>query len=57
MWFRLVENIRAKYRILDYDFYNFDKISFMIGIIYVVIIITRADQYDRGKVIQLGNRE
>ena len=30
-WFRLVENIRAKYSVLDYDFYNFDETSFMIG--------------------------
>jgi hypothetical protein len=56
-WFRLVENIKAKYRILDYDFYNFDKISFIIGVIYVVIIVTRADRHNRGKAVQLGNRE
>jgi hypothetical protein len=57
MWFRLIENIKAKYRILDYDFYNFDKTSFMIGIICIVIVITRADRYNKGKVVQIGNRE
>jgi hypothetical protein len=57
VWFRLVENIRAKYRILDCDFYNFNKISFITGIICVVIVVTRADRRNRGKAIQPGNRE
>jgi hypothetical protein len=57
VWFRLVENIRAKYKILDYDFYNFDKIGFIISVICATIVIIRADQYNRGKAIQLGNRE
>jgi hypothetical protein len=56
-WFRLVKNIRAKYRILDYDFYNFNKISFMIGVIYAAIVVTRADRRSRGKAVQPGNRE
>jgi hypothetical protein len=42
---------------LDYDFYNFDKISFMIGIIYIAIVVTRVDRRNRNKVVQLGNRE
>jgi len=57
VWFRLVENIRAKYRVLDCDFYNFDKTRFMIGIICAVIVVTRADRHGRGKVVQPGNRE
>jgi hypothetical protein len=57
IWFRLVENIKAKYRILDYDFYNFDEIGFMISTIYVTIIVTCVDRYIRSKIIQLGNRE
>ena len=28
-WFRLVENMRAKYGIQDCDFYNFDETGFM----------------------------
>jgi hypothetical protein len=57
MWFRLVENIKAKYKILDYDFYNFNEIGFIISVICAVIIITRIDQHDRSKVVQPGNRE
>jgi Tc5 transposase DNA-binding domain/helix-turn-helix, Psq domain len=56
-WFRLVENIRAKYGILDCDFYNFDETGFMMGIICAAIVVTRADRRGRGKAVQPGNRE
>ena len=32
-WFRLVENMRAKYGIVDSDFYNFDETGFAMGMI------------------------
>jgi hypothetical protein len=57
LWFRLVENMRAKYKILDYNLYNFDETGFMIGIICPIIVITRADRRGRNKAIQPGNRE
>ena len=50
-WFRLVENIRAKYRVTDSDFYNFDKTGFMISVIYPRIVVTRADRHGRGKAV------
>jgi transcriptional regulator with XRE-family HTH domain len=56
-WFRLVEYMRAKYGVLDCDFYNFDETGFMIGIICPVIVVTRADRRSRGKAVQPGNRE
>jgi transcriptional regulator with XRE-family HTH domain len=56
-WFRLVENMRAKYRVLDCDFYNFDETGFMIGVICSTMVVTRADRRGRGKTVQLGNRE
>ncbi|EDO02756.1 hypothetical protein SS1G_05233 [Sclerotinia sclerotiorum 1980 UF-70] len=37
-WFRLVSNMRAKYSILDCDFYNFDETGFMMSIIYPGIV-------------------
>jgi len=49
--------MRAKYGILDYDFYNFDKTGFMIGVIYPTMVITCADRCGRGKAVQPGNRE
>ena len=56
-WFRLVENMRAKYGIIDSDFYNFDETGFMMGIITPAIVVTRVDRRGRGKAVQLGNRE
>jgi hypothetical protein len=49
--------MKAKYSILDCDFYNFDETRFMIGIICSVIVVTRADRHGRGKAVHLGNRE
>ena len=44
-WFRLVGNIRAKYGIEDSNLYNFNKTSFIMGVIYSsLLIITRADR-------------
>jgi hypothetical protein len=56
-WFRLVENMRAKYGIVDSDFYNFDETGFMMGIIAPAMVVTRADRRGRGKAVQPGNRE
>jgi hypothetical protein len=56
-WFRLVENIRAKYSVVDSDFYNFDETGFPIGIITPGIVVTRTDRRGRVKGIQPGNRE
>jgi hypothetical protein len=57
VWFQLVQNIQAKYNIVDSDFYNFDKTSFMIGQIIPGIIVICADRRGRAKGIQPGNRE
>jgi hypothetical protein len=56
-WFRLVENIKAKYGIQDCDFYNFDETGFMMGVICAAMVVTRADRRGRGKAVQPGNRE
>jgi DDE superfamily endonuclease/helix-turn-helix, Psq domain len=56
-WFRLVQNMRAKYGVLDCDFYNFDETGFMMGIICAAMVVTRADRRGRGKAVQPGNRE
>ncbi len=49
--------MRAKYGVLDCDFYNFDETGFIIGVICPVIVVTRTDRRGRGKAVQLGNRE
>jgi hypothetical protein len=42
-WFWLVENIRAKYRVTDSDFYNFDETGFIMGVICPGMVVTQAD--------------
>jgi hypothetical protein len=49
--------MKAKYGILDCDFYNFDETGFMIGIICSAMVVTRAGRRGRGKAVQPGNRE
>jgi RecB family endonuclease NucS len=56
-WFQLVENMRAKYGIVDSDFYNFDKTGFIIGIITPAIVVIYVDRRGRGKAVQPSNRE
>jgi hypothetical protein len=43
--------MRAKYRIVDSDFYNFDETGFIIGIITPAMVVTRADRRGRGKAV------
>jgi hypothetical protein len=54
-WFRLVANMRAKYGILDCDFYNFDETGFMMGMIRPGMVVTRSDRVGKPKAIQPGN--
>jgi hypothetical protein len=49
--------MRAKYGVLDCDFYNFDETGFMMGIICPGMVVKRSDRRDRGKAVQPGNRE
>ncbi|EDN92813.1 hypothetical protein SS1G_08678 [Sclerotinia sclerotiorum 1980 UF-70] len=56
-WFRLVSNMRAKYGIVDSDFYNFDETGFMMGIICPGMVVTSAERNGKSKAIQSGIRE
>ena len=56
-WFRLVENMRAKYGVVDSDFYNFDETGFMMGQICPGMVVTRADRRGKSKAVQPDNRE
>ena len=49
--------MRAKYGVVDGDFYNFNETGFPIGLITPRMVVTRADRRGRVKGIQLGNRE
>jgi hypothetical protein len=52
-----VYNIHTKYGIQDSDFYNFDEMRFMIGMVHPGMVITWADQISKLKSIQPGNQE
>ncbi|KAM6513396.1 hypothetical protein FALCPG4_18944 [Fusarium falciforme] len=56
-WFRLVENIIAKYGIRLDDIYNFDETGFMMGMIASGMVVTGAERRGRPKSVQPGNRE
>ena len=42
-WFRLFQNMKAKYGIQDPDLYNFNETGFMMGVITAAMVVTRAD--------------
>src|SRR5450432_4301142 len=56
-WFKLVQNMVAKYRILEEDIYNFNKAGFIIGVIATAKVITSAESRNRPKTTQPRNRE
>lgn len=55
-WFLLVQNVRAKYGILDEDIFNFDETGYMLGIASTTKVVTSVDR-PKPKQIQPGNRE
>ena len=55
-WFDLIRNVKAKYGILDDDTYNFDETGFMMGIIYIGIVVTSSDGR-KAKLAQPGNHK
>ena len=48
-WFNLIQNIKAKHRILDDNTYNFNKTGFMMGIIHVGMVAISSDGRRRAK--------
>jgi hypothetical protein len=43
-WFRLIENMKAKYGILDDDTYNFNETGFIIGMISTRAVVTASER-------------
>jgi hypothetical protein len=56
-WFRLVQNIQAKYGITDEDIYNFDETGFQMGVITTARVVCGSERARRPVSIQPGNRE
>lgn len=57
VWYRLVDNMRAKYDIKDCDFDDFDETGFMMGAICPGMVVMRADRQGWSGSIQPRNRE
>jgi hypothetical protein len=56
-WFKLVEDIKAKYGVHDNDVHNFDETGFQISIIGSMKAVTGAERRALPKLIQPGDRE
>ena len=56
-WFNLVQNMKAKYGILDEDTYNFDETGFQMGVIGPRLVITGTERRQAPKTIKPGNTE
>ena len=56
-WFKLVEETRQTYGVLDQDIYNFDETGFAMGVAATSKVVTSADRIGRAVVVQPGNRE
>lgn len=57
LWFKLVEDTKAKYGILDEDTHNFDETGFMMGVIKGQMVFTGSEKRSNPKRIQPGSRE
>ncbi|USP79999.1 uncharacterized protein yc1106_07273 [Curvularia clavata] len=56
-WFKLVEETRQTYSVLDQDIYNFNETGFAMGVAATSKVVTSSDRVGRAVVIQPGNRE
>ncbi|KFZ20749.1 hypothetical protein V502_03005 [Pseudogymnoascus sp. VKM F-4520 (FW-2644)] len=56
-WFSPVQNVIAKYSILEQDIYNFDEAGFAIRVIATAKVVTSSEAKSCPKTIQPGNRE
>jgi hypothetical protein len=56
-WFKLVQETRLKYGILDEDTYNFDETGFMMGVAATSKVVTSSSTIGRAVTIQPGDRE
>ncbi|KAJ8106976.1 hypothetical protein OPT61_g9182 [Boeremia exigua] len=56
-WFDLVQNVKAKYGILDADTYNFDETGFTMGVGNRVRVVTASERRTQPIGVQQGDRE
>jgi hypothetical protein len=56
-WFKLVQETKDKYGVLDDDIYNFDETGFQMGVIGSMKVVTGSERRTRPNLIQPGDRE
>ena len=56
-WFKLVQDTRDAYGILDQDVFNFDETGFMMGVASTSKVVTSSNTVGRATVVQPGNRD
>jgi len=56
-WFKLVQDIKIQYGILDEDTWNFDETGCQMGVISTARVVTGTDRAGRPRTVQPGNRE
>jgi hypothetical protein len=56
-WFTLVQNMKAKYSIVDEDMYNFDESGFLMGKISSQLVVTGSEKPRKARKLQASNRE
>ena len=56
-WFKLVEETRQAYGVLDQDIYNFDETGFAMGVAATSKVVTSSNRVGRAVIVQPGNRE
>jgi hypothetical protein len=56
-WFKLMEDTRSAYGIVEADMFNFDETGFMMGVASTSKVVTSSDKVGRATVVQPGNRE
>jgi hypothetical protein len=57
VWFKLVEEAKAKYSIHDDDVHNFNESGFQISVISTMKVVTGSERRARPDLIQPGDRE
>jgi hypothetical protein len=56
-WFDCVQITIMQHGIAMEDIYNFDETGFAMGLVATAQVVTRADYYGKGSLVQPGNRE
>jgi hypothetical protein len=57
VWFKLVEDTKAKYGIHDNDVHKFDETGFQIGVIGSIKIVAGAKKHAQPEIVEPGNRK